>query len=80
MRQDYDDGKYTVIFDDKTGKLEALRNGAPWQDLSGNKLVYCMLSAHAASQAEVARLRGALKAEYLRGYEQRDAEVKGALL
>lgn len=34
----------------------------------------------AASQEEVARLRGALKAEYLRGYEQRDAEVKGALL
>ena len=34
----------------------------------------------ADAQAEIARLRGALGAEYRRGYEQRDAEVRGALL
>lgn len=35
------DGKYTVISDN--GKLNALRYGEPWQDLSGNNLVYWML-------------------------------------
>lgn len=34
----------------------------------------------ADAQAEIARLRGALEAEYRRGYERRDAEVRGALL
>ena len=34
----------------------------------------------ADAQAEIARLRAALEVEYRRGYERRDAEVKGALL
>jgi hypothetical protein len=46
MKQDYDNGKYTVIFDRETGELRALRNGTAWKDLSGDKLTYCMLMEH----------------------------------
>jgi len=34
------DGKYTVILEG--GRLYALRNGEPWQELLGNKLVLCL--------------------------------------
>lgn len=61
MQQSYDDGKYTVVFNDKTGEIKALRHGEPWKDLSGDKLTYCMLAAHVDAQAEIARLRGALE-------------------
>ena len=61
MQQSYDDGKYTVTFNDKNGELKALRHGEPWKDLSGDKLIYCMLAAHADAQAEIARLRSALE-------------------
>ena len=44
MRHDFADGKYTVIFE-SDGSLRALRHGEPWQDFSGNKLIYCMLQA-----------------------------------
>lgn len=37
-RIDVADGKYTVINDN--GRLSALRHGEPWQDLTGNNLVY----------------------------------------
>lgn len=57
MRHDFDDGKYTVIFDEKTGKMEALRHGEPWQDLSGNNLVYFMLSAYDSTRLETAQLQ-----------------------
>lgn len=54
MKYDFEDGKYTVSFDN--GNLTALRNGEPWgRDLVGDKLVYAML-------AEVTRL-AALNAE-----------------
>ena len=33
-------GKYTVVFDDATGKLSALRYGEPWRDLVGDNLIY----------------------------------------
>lgn len=41
LERQYDDGKYTVIFDD--GRLYALRHGEPWRDLTGDKLVLAML-------------------------------------
>ena len=34
-----DNGKYTVIME-ADGRLHALRHGEPWQDLTGNNLVY----------------------------------------
>ena len=34
-------GKYTVVIGDR-GELSALRYGEPWQDLAGNKMVYCL--------------------------------------
>lgn len=41
MQQSFADGKYTVIYEG--GKVTALRYGEPWQDLTGNNLVYWML-------------------------------------
>lgn len=53
-RIDLDGGKYTVINDN--GKLSALRHGQPWQDLSGNNLVYWMM-------VEIEQLRARLNSE-----------------
>lgn len=36
-----EDGKYTVVLGDD-GSLKLLRYGEPWQDLTGNKLIYCL--------------------------------------
>lgn len=46
-----DNGKYTVIME-ADGRLHALRHGEPWQDLSGNNLVYFL-----AAELEEARKR-----------------------
>lgn len=43
MRHELLDGKYTIVFDEKTGRLEALRYGEPWRDLVGDGLVLAML-------------------------------------
>lgn len=48
------DNKYTVMFDEKTGELKALRYKEEWQDLSGNGLILAMLQ-------EVHELRKNLK-------------------
>lgn len=61
MKQEFESGKYTVIFDEKTGALRALRYGEPWQDLSGNKMVYCMLSRVEELAEQRAELLGALQ-------------------
>lgn len=65
MRHEFADGKYTVIFE-PNGRLYALRNGEPWQDFSGNKLLYCMLqeiddlkAAQALDRAEITQLQTA---------------------
>lgn len=52
MRIDLEDGKYTyVLNDDEPGSQYALRHGAPWRDLTGDKFVYCM-AAKIEEQAE----------------------------
>lgn len=56
MKQDYDNGKYTVIFNERTGALHALRNGEVWKDLSGNNLVYWMLVEHKRALERIAEL------------------------
>lgn len=40
-QMDFEDGKYTVIYDE--GHFKALRYGQPWRDLTGDNLVYAML-------------------------------------
>ena len=42
MKHEFADGKYTVI-NENDGYLTALRYGEPWQDLTGNHLIYWML-------------------------------------
>lgn len=49
IRQKFENGKYDVIFTER-GELSALRNGEPWVEMIGNKLVLAMLQ-------EVDRLR-----------------------
>ncbi len=43
LRTDLEDGKYTVIFDEATGGLSALRYGQVWRDLAGDKLVLALV-------------------------------------
>lgn len=50
MKRNFDGGKYTVTFDEQTGRLSALRNGEPWRDLAGDKLVLSMLQRVDAQQ------------------------------
>lgn len=37
------EGKYEVVFDESTGKLEALRYGKEWRDCVGDGLILAML-------------------------------------
>ena len=57
MRHDFLDGKYTVIFDETTGRLSALRYGEPWRDLVGDGMVLAMLQRVDALQQEVDALQ-----------------------
>jgi len=41
MKHTVADGKYTIELNN--GNITALRNGEPWQDLTGNNLVFWML-------------------------------------
>lgn len=53
-------GKYTVVIGDD-GSLSALRHGEPWQDLTGNKMVYCL-----ATELEEAREQRRIAIDHLR--------------
>lgn len=67
-QMDFNDGKYTVIFDN--GRLTALRNGEPWnRDITGDNLIYWMLveairlkEERDASAAKLANVEGQLAA------------------
>lgn len=61
-----EDGKYTVIME-ANGHLHALRYGQPWQELSGNKLVYCL-----AAELEEARIRLAELTKEPIGYARKE--------
>jgi hypothetical protein len=43
MRVVVGDGKYTILFDETTGALEAQRYGQKWRDLTGDGMVLAML-------------------------------------
>lgn len=55
MEHSFDNKKYTVIFNEKTGELTALRYGEPWQDITGNNLIYWMLVEIDALKAQLAK-------------------------
>jgi len=42
MKINLADGKYTYIFDEKTGESKALRYGGSWRDLTGDSLILAM--------------------------------------
>lgn len=56
-----EDGKYTVISD--RGHLTALRHGEPWRDMTGDKLIGCMVSEIESLREELARLREGVSGE-----------------
>jgi hypothetical protein len=43
MEATFGNGKYRVIFNEKTGELRALRYGEEWRELIGDKLILVML-------------------------------------
>lgn len=49
------EGKYTVVFHEN-GKLEALRHGEPWQNLTGDNLVYWLAVDLQEAHEEIIRL------------------------
>lgn len=59
FKLDLEDGKYTVVLHEN-GRLEALRHGEPWRELSGDNLVYWLavelLSARKALRSCLERL------------------------
>lgn len=55
MEHTVSDGKYTIIFHDD-GKMEALRYGEKWRDLTGDGMVLSMLQEIDDLKAEVYRL------------------------
>lgn len=58
-RLDLCDGKYTVIFDLKTGQAECLRYGEPWRSLVGDKMVLAMFDELVAAREQRDRLLAA---------------------
>jgi len=42
MKIDLENGKYTYIFEEDTGKQYALRHGEDWRALTGDNLIYAM--------------------------------------
>lgn len=59
MRHEFDNGKYAV---EQTPdyRLRAFRHGEPWQDLTGNNLVYWMLCEVEALKQQREELKQAL--------------------
>ena len=49
------DGKYTVI-QTNGGRMLATRNGEPWRDLTGDKLVLCLAQELDSARAEIRAL------------------------
>jgi len=57
-----DGGKYTVV-QHSDGRLEALRYGETWRDLTGDNLFLALLDAYEASARDAEALRAALEVE-----------------
>ena len=54
-----ENGKYEVTFD--AGNLSATRNGEPWRDLTGDKLIYAMMCECMNAQQQRTELLEALQ-------------------
>ena len=49
------DGKYTVV-QTTDGRVVARRNGEPWRDITGDKLLLCLAQELEAARAEIRSL------------------------
>jgi len=76
------DGKYTILIGEGAdgGQLKALRNGEPWQDLTGNKMVYCLASELQEARRAIAATEqaAAQKVEDRSGHEIIEAALAEA--
>jgi hypothetical protein len=50
------DNKYTVVFDEKTGRLEAERYGEKWRDCVGDNLILAMAQRIEFLERGIARI------------------------
>lgn len=57
MRVTLEDGKYTVLYG--AGVCKALRYGEEWRDLTGDKLIGCMVDRILDQEARLAALENA---------------------
>ncbi len=57
MRIDIDDGHYTIVFEEATGRLYALRYGQEWRDCTGDNLLLLTAMKVERLRSEVAKLR-----------------------
>lgn len=62
-RLDVELGKYTLL-QRCDGRLEALRRGAPWRDMTGDKMVGALFSELRAARDELIKQRPALTAVF----------------
>ena len=69
------DGKYTIIYDLKTGQSECLRYGEKWRDLYGDKMVLAMFDTIVELRERAAEVEG-LK-EYINQLEVFRAMLSG---
>lgn len=60
MELSVDNGKYTFIFDEKTGNFEALRYGEEWRSLVGDGAVLALLQHAVDLESETAKARSLL--------------------
>ena len=67
------DGKYTVV-QTPDGQLSVLRNGEPWRDLTGDKLVLCLAQELDAARAEILFLLRRDSEELLKRIDTLEAE------
>lgn len=44
MKVTLEDGKYELIYEERSGNLTAKRSGAVWQDYTGSKFMYLLLA------------------------------------
>ena len=59
MKVQLEDGKYELIYEERSGNLTAKRSGAIWQDYTGSKFMYLLRAKITELQQENENIRRA---------------------
>lgn len=79
-------GKYTVVFDDETGEMTALRYGEPWnKDIQGDNLVYWLSMELQCAKEQLAEMLWNSKSDEFNkwcelGQDEKDKLISEVLL